>query len=102
MKDKKLINNAATKLKHILYNKFKVEITYSFDSNVLLRNDDFYCYWIYKSKYEMLFGSTRMRSIFEFDEDDLFINNNPLFKFLHSLKSNNIYELNMKLDLYTA
>lgn len=42
-----------------------------------------------------------MRSIFEFD-DNLFINNNPLYKFLHSLKSDNIYELNIKLDLYTA
>lgn len=52
MNDKKLINSAATKLKHILYNKFKVEITYPFDDmHVLVRNDDFYCYWLYKSEY---------------------------------------------------
>lgn len=104
MKDKKLINNTVTRLKHILYNKFKVEITYSFDDMyILVRSADFDCYWLYKSEYEMLFGSTRMSSIFDFDNyDDLFITNNPLYNFLYSLKSDNIYELNMKLDLYTA
>jgi hypothetical protein len=104
MKDKKLINIAVTKLRHLLYNKFKIEIAYSFDGkHILVRNDDFYCYWLYKSKYEMLFGSTKMKSIFEFDDDDdLLITNNSLYRFLHSLKSDNIYELNMKLDLYTA
>lgn len=104
MKDKKLINSTVTRLKRILYNKFKVEIKYSFDDmHILMLNDDFNCHWLYKSEYEMLFGSSRMKSIFDFDNyDDLSITNNPLYNFLYSLKSDNIYELNMKLDLYTA
>lgn len=104
MTDKELIVKAVTKLKRILTNKFNVVIGYSFDHDrILVYNDSFYCYWLYKSYYEMLFGSTNMKSIFDVNgDDDLLITNNQLYHFLYSLKSNNIYELNMKLDLYIA
>ena len=89
-----------------IFEKFHVSMDFDEElDDYLICGDDGNIYWRYISTHEMLFGSSRMRSIFDFDtfsiEQDDFLNANTsrLFKLLMNLKSDSIEELNIKLDL---
>lgn len=56
--------------------------------------------WYYESIHEMLFGSSYMNSIFDDTVWTDYHKQQPVIKFLKSLQSDSIEELNMKLDLY--
>ena len=88
-----------------IFEQFHVTMEFDEDFNdyVIYNNADIK--WHYTSVHEMLFGSSRMRSLFEFTqtsyEPDGFLSANTcrLFKLLMSLKSDTLEELNIKLDL---
>jgi hypothetical protein len=88
-----------------IFEKFHVSMDFDeeLDDYLIYNNDDIY--WHYTSIHEMLFGSCRMRSLFDFNkfsfgcDDFLNTNTGRLFKLLMSLKSNTIEELDIKLDL---
>lgn len=88
-----------------IFEKFHVSMDFDeeLDDYLIYNNDDIY--WRYISTHEMLFGSSRMRSIFDFNtflgEPDGFLSVDTcrLFKLLMNLKSDSIEELSIKLDL---
>lgn len=88
-----------------IFEKFHVSMDFDEEhDSYLIYNDDL-IYWHYTSIHEMLFGSSRMRSVFDFNmllaEYGNFLSADTckLFELLMSLKSNTIEELNIKLDL---
>ena len=89
-----------------IFEKFHVSMDFDEElDDYLICSDDGNIYWHYTSIHEMLFGSSRMRSLFDFNTllveygNGICADTHKLFKLLMSLKSNTIEELNIKLDL---
>ena len=103
--DDKDLSSIVCKLQKAL-SRFNLDITWiNRDKLWIVHNsvDDqplFYIRWYYDSIHEMLFGSSHMNSIFNDTTLTDYHKQQPVFKFLKSLQSDSIEELNMKLDLY--